>query len=442
MLSHADNEMLTRIGSGTPMGAVIRKYWIPALTSDEVPEKGGDPVRVRLLGESLIAFRDSSGEVGLVGEHCSHRGASLYFARNQDCSLQCVYHGWRFDKNGKCLETPNELPESTLKHRASIAAYPCVERNGVIWTYMGGGTELPALPDIEWNLVPANHVHISKRVQECNWAQTLEGGIDSSHGSFLHALNEASDYSGGHRRGWGYLLKDRHPRFEVEDTSYGVLLGVRRNAEDDSYYWRITQFLMPFYTMIPPYGPNPSIHGHAFVPMDDHTTLVWTVTWHPNRPLTKAESGDGGAYEKLGGGVHLTARDLLPKTNAPAGAWYPRANKSNDYMIDRSAQRTTRFSGVPGIAAQDAAVQESMGPIYDRANEHLGAADAGIARVRRRFLQAARELTEHGSKPVGVHDGSVYQVRSAAVVLPRDANWVAAASDWLNIKPGVHMDAA
>lgn len=442
MLSHADNEMLSRIGPKTPMGAVMRQYWLPALLSSELADPDGAPVRVRLLGESLIAFRDSDGNVGLVGEHCSHRGASLYFARNENCSLQCIYHGWRFDKHGNCLETPNELPESNLRQRASITAYPCVERNGVIWTYMGGLKTLPALPDLEWNLTPSSQVHISKRVQESNWAQTLEGGIDSSHGSFLHALNEPSDYSGGHRRGWGYLLTDRHPRFEVEETDYGALLGVRRNAEEDSYYWRISQFLMPFYTMIPPYGPNPSIHGHAFVPMDDFNTLVWTITWHPNRPLTKSEAGDGGAYEKLGGGVHLTPKDYLPATSAPAGAWYPKANKNNDYFIDRASEKTTRFSGVPGIAAQDSAVQESMGLISDRTKEHLGLADAGIVRVRRRYLQAARDLMENNSLPVGVKDGRVYQVRSAAVVLPRDTNWVKAASDWLNIRPGIHLDAA
>lgn len=442
MLTREENDLLTRIGPGTAMGNVMREYWMPVLLSEELQGNDSGPLRVRLLGEDLLAFRDSNGRVGLVGDKCLHRNASLYYARNEECGLRCVYHGWKYDISGQCVDTPNEPPESRMKEKVRIKSYLCVERNGIIWSYMGTKSPAPELPALEWTLVPSDQAYISKRVQACNWAQVLEGGIDSSHGSFLHTVTDTSKYSAGQRRGWNYNLTDRHPRFEVATTDYGVLIGVRRNAEEKDYYWRITQFLMPFYTMIPPYGPNPSINGHAFVPMDDETTLVWTVTWHPNRAIKPEERSPRGAYEALGGGVHLPHERLLPPNSAPAGAWMPMANKDNDYLLDRELQRSTRFSGVPGIATQDAAVQESMGPISDRTTENLGMADAGIARVRRFYIQAAQDLQEKGLTPTGVKSPDAYSVRSAAVVLPKDAPWVEAAKDWLEIRPGIHLDAA
>jgi phthalate 4,5-dioxygenase oxygenase subunit len=442
MLSKEDNELLTRIGPGTATGDVMRQYWMPILISNELPHPDCDPIRVRLLGEALIAFRDSKGRVGLLGEHCPHRGASLFFGRAENCYLQCVYHGWKFDVNGKCLETPNEPPESNLQSRVRATSYPCVERSGVIWAYLGKEAMPPQLPDLEWTLMPESNLHISKRVQQCNWAQALEGAIDSSHTAILHGLRSDKLYDGTERQGWLYALEDTHPRFEVEDTDYGLAIGARRNAAESSHYWRITQFLMPFYTMIPPYGPKPVLHGHAFVPIDDENTLVWTITWHPTRAVTPQDVLPETEHIKhLGGGLHVT--EFLPATSEPAGAWKPAANKSNDYFLDRGEQRNSRVMGVPCVALQDAAVQESMGPIYDRRNENLGLADAGIVRFRRRFLLAARLLREEGKASVGVHSPGAYRVRAAAVVLPRDIkSFVDGARDWMVIRPGVHMDAA
>jgi phenylpropionate dioxygenase-like ring-hydroxylating dioxygenase large terminal subunit len=436
MLSKSDNELLTRVGPGTAMGDVLRQYWLPLLLSDELPGNDSNPLRTRVLGENLIAFRDSQGRVGLLAENCPHRGASLFFGRNEECGLRCVYHGWKFDVAGHCVDMPNEPPESNFKDKVRAISYPCTERNGVIWTYMGPLETPPPLPELEWNLVPENQRHISKRYQECNWAQALEGGIDSSHSGFLHSHlfdpNDRSEY----RKGMAIKEKDKHPRFEVVDTPYGVLVGARRDADEEHYYWRITQFLMPFYTMIPPYGVSPTISGHAWVPMDDENSMAWTVTWHPLRPLSEAEL----QRMRFGWGLHLGEDTLLPPTSAPGGRWRPQANKGNDYLLDYERQRTREFTGLPGIAIQDQAMQESMGPIYDRSKEHLGASDTGIIQVRRRWLRAAQQLRDSGVTPTGVNAASSYRVRSAAVILPRDAAWVEGAQDHPQAREGVHLD--
>ncbi|MFM9967416.1 MAG: Rieske 2Fe-2S domain-containing protein [Burkholderiales bacterium] len=444
-MKQEENELLTRVGAGTPMGELFRQYWLPALTREDLPDAGGDPMRIRLLGENLIAFRDSQGKVGLVSEFCPHRTASLFFARNeQEPGLRCVYHGWKFDRHGNCLETPNERPESTLKSRIRIAAYPCAERNNIIWTYMGPLASPPPLPDIEWSLVPPEQAHITKRIQECNWAQALEGALDSSHGSFLHALNDGDVYSGSmHARGYNYLLKDRHPWFEVEDTDCGVMMAARRDAEEDSYYWRITQFLMPCHAVIPPYGPNPVFNAQTLVPMDDENSICWAITYHPQRALTEKDRwSPSRAYEMLGGGLHVRPERMLPKSPEAGGAWRVAANKTNNYLFDAKAQRTTRFSGLPGVAMQDAAIQESMGGIANRSLEHLGLADAGIVRFRRRCTQAALGLSERGTVPPEALKSASYRVRSASVVLNRGVNWIDGARDWLVIQPGRLLDAA
>ncbi|MCL6593820.1 MAG: Rieske 2Fe-2S domain-containing protein, partial [Alicyclobacillus sp.] len=295
MLSQEDNDLITRVGPATPMGQVMRSYWLPLLLSEELPEADGRPLRVRVLGEDLIAFRDSQGRVGLLEEHCPHRGASLYFARNEECGLRCVYHGWKFDVDGRITDMPNEPPESTFKDRIRAVAYPCVERNGVIWAYLGNQPEgqRPELPAFEWNLVPASQCYISKRYQECNWVQAYEGGIDSSHVSFLHSRLNPGDFKGSPReQGMKYMAADKFPHYETVETPYGLMVGARRKAEPGFFYWRITQCLMPFYTLLPAYGSDSPVSGHAWVPIDDHNTMVWTITWHPSRDLTEAELND------------------------------------------------------------------------------------------------------------------------------------------------------
>lgn len=433
MLTGEENELLTQVGGGTLMGDFLRQYWLPALLSMELPDPDGPPLRVRLLGEDLIAFRDSGGMVGLLGDHCPHRGASLFFGRNEEHGLRCVYHGWKFDAAGRCMDMPNEPPESNFKHKIRHLAYPCRERNGMIWAYMGPDSEPPGLPELEWNLVPESQRYISKTLQHCNWVQALEGGIDTSHASFLHhglppGSSLGAKTASGHRvreiPGKGVPMGDRDqsPRFDVLDTDYGLMVAAQRDYDEEHYSYQITQLLMPFYTSI----------GHAWVPMDVEHTITWSFSHHPARNLTEAELIRLRTYPQSQ--IHVGLNALLPPTSAPMGAWRPIPNKGNDYLIDREHQRTKSYTGI-GVTEvgrnsriQDDAVQESMGPIYDRTKEHLGTTDLGIIRTRRYWLRAAKALREHGTAPPGVLDPSVYLVRGAAVLVPKSApeSWVKA----------------
>src|ERR1051326_5851022 len=312
MLTRDENELLARVGQGTAGGAVFRQYWLPAFPSEDLGGPDSDPVRIRLLGEDLIAFRDSSGRVGIVANNCPHRGASLFFGRNEENGLRCVYHGWKFDTSGACVDMPNEPAESDFKVKVKAVAYPTVEQGGVVFVYMGAEAKPPALPRLEWTLVPENQRYISMRWEYCNWAQALEGGIDSSHSSFLHSRLNPEEYTGSQRRGLIYKTRDTHPRFEVVDTEYGVLIGARRNAEEDSYYWRITQFLMPFYQMIPPYGENP--------------------------PLTAREVERMQTYPTSG--IHVGHTGLKPpQLGVPFGWRRPTATRDNDYEINYEVQK-------------------------------------------------------------------------------------------------------
>src|SRR5579859_5584040 len=193
MLKREENELITRTGPGTPMGNTIRRYWMPALLASELPHPDSDPVRLRLLGEDLIAFRDTDGKVGLIQNNCPHRGASLFFGRNEEAGLRCVYHGWKFDVTGACVDMPNEPAESDFKQKVRATAYPCVERNGIVWTYMGSRQMAPPLPELGWALVPAEARQSLRYARACNWLQALEGDIDSSHVNYLHRTFSQQD---------------------------------------------------------------------------------------------------------------------------------------------------------------------------------------------------------------------------------------------------------
>ncbi len=437
MLSPADNALLTQVGAATPGGQVMRRYWLPFLLSGEMPAPDAPPVRIRLLGEDLVTFRDTTGTVALVANACPHRGASMFFGRNEEGGLRCVYHGWKFDMAGACVDMPNEPAESNFKHKIRLTAYPCAERNGVVWAYMGPQAPPPPLPSLEWNMVPQAQAHVTKRVQCNNWFQAMEGGIDSSHVNFIHALLSTGASPGRTAQGgFGYMANDKHPRFETLDTEAGTLVTARRNAEADSYYWRVNHYLLPFYTLFPPSGKDPAASGHAWVPIDDDSTIVFHWTYHPVRPLTDAElaamrNGVGGQD-----GFHPSEGAMLPATSVPFGAFYPRQNAGNDYLQSREAQRTERFSSIAGGWAQDAGVQESMGTVCPRPNEHLGTSDLGIISARRFFLKAVLAFRDRGEEPPAVNDPDAWFVRPAGAVLPRDADWVPAMRESLVARTG------
>lgn len=410
MLRQEDNKLLTTTGPGTPAGELFRRYWLPALLADELPEPDCPPVRVKLLSERLIAFRDSDGRLGLMDEFCAHRGVSLWFARNEEGGLRCPYHGWKYDVAGQCLEVPSEPEESGFRQRIKLQNYPLVQVGDILWTHMGDPADPPPLPEWEPYQVPPAQSYTSKRWQESNWLQALEGGIDSSHVSWLHSAGLMNDPLFKGAKGNEYNLADRRPFFEVVDSDGGLFIAARRNAEGGHYYWRITPWVMPSFTMIPPRGDHP-VHGHFWVPIDDENCWVFTFDYHPTRSLTDDES----AAMRAGHGVH---NEYVP------GTYRPLANKDNDYLMDRDAQRRgDAFSGIKGIAMQDSSLQESMGPIVDRTKENLVSTDNGIIMARRKLKKAIVALRDEGTTPPGV-DPTHHRVRSASVVLSPEEAWI------------------
>jgi phenylpropionate dioxygenase-like ring-hydroxylating dioxygenase large terminal subunit len=346
------------------MGDLLRCFWQPLALASELHGLDRRPKRVRLLGEDLVAARHSNDTVGV-------------FAAN------------------------------------SSVGYPTEERGGVVWAYLGPPGTAPRLPELEWTHVPDAHRYVTKRIQACNFLQNVEGEVDSSHVSFLHSKGVAAASAGiEDLRSTlpDYMARDRAPRFFVLPTDYGMAIGARRDAESDGYYWRITQFLMPTYTMIPvPVGAPQSFTAAA--PIDDESMMGFTVTWHPDRPLAADEVAQIESWL----GVHTEVDPVTFK---------PLRNKENDYLVDRALQRSGQsYTGIRGIREEDLAVQESMGVILDRTIEHLGSSDLAVIAMRRRLLEAVRALAERGETPYEVHNADSYRVRSAALVLPRDVAW-------------------
>src|SRR5262245_21773923 len=414
MLSREDNELLCRIGPGTPMGALMREYWVPAGLSSELPERDGAPLRVRLLGEDLIAFRVTSGAVGLVKNACPHRGASLFYGRNEDEGLRCVYHGWKFDVCGTCVDMPSEPAESRFKDKVHARAYPCVERGGLIWAYLGPRKTPPPMPALE--PLEAERPSIQVYQRECNWVQALEGDIDTCHTVFLHLGHVSADEAPA--GSWArYALADRAPRYQVADTDYGVMYGAYRLAEADTAYWRIANFLFPFYAMVPTGVLGMEVRVRAWVPMDDEHTLAYTI--NVNAPPATRQAG-----RQIVGPI-----ETLPNTSDWYGRFRPVPNQNNDYLIDRKEQKSISYTGIGAIFMQDQAVTESMGPIYARTEEHLGSSDQMVIRTRKRLSEAARAFRDRGDTPRWVDRPDVYGVRSGGVVLPRGADWLAATAE-------------
>ena len=423
MLRKEQNDLLTQTGPDTPMGRLFRSSWIPALLPEELPENECPPVRVKLLSERLVAFRDTEGRLGLIDEFCAHRGISLWFGRNEDCGLRCPYHGWKFDVTGQCTDIPSEAMNPGFATKVKMKSYPLVERGGVLWTYMGPPEQQPPLPEWEFCTVPTSQSYTSKRIQECNWLQSMEGGIDSSHVSFLHRGDINSDPLFKGAKGNQYNLADARPVFEVVESPGGLYIGARRNAENGNYYWRITQYVVPSFTMIAPRGNHP-VHGHFWIPIDDENCWTWSFDYHPTRSLTDAEF----AAMRAGKGIHVK---LIP------GTYRPLANKDNDYLMDREAQKSGRtYSGIEGFGMQDASLQESMGPIVDRTKETLVSTDSGIIMARQRLLRAAKALVENAETPPGV-DTAHQRVRSVSIVLPPDQPYKDGAREALIAHPGV-----
>lgn len=394
MATHEENELLVRTGPGTPMGTLMRRYWIPALFSDALAEPDCAPVRVKLLNENLVASRDTQGRVGLFDERCPHRNASLFFGRNEEDGLRCVYHGWKFDIEGNCVDMPSEPAESSYKNRVKAVAYPCLERGGIVWTYMGPPATKPGFPELEWTRVPANQRYATRHLQECNWFQAFEGGFDTSHLAFLHSSES---------KGTG-LGPPRY--YEIVPMPFGFVSGSGRDLDDGGTSWTANVMAMPFHKVISRQpGIDPPIGAHAWVPIDDENCMIYSIEFHPDRPLEDKE------MEPSKNWLFIHA-ETLPGSDRCV------RNLDNDFMIDRALQKSGKsWTGLKGFGIQDCGIQESMGRISDRTREHLGTSDTHLIKLRRLMLRTLAEMAQ-GVEPPGL-DPLSYRVRSAAFSLPR-----------------------
>ena len=378
MLSRDENSLLTRVGPGTPMGELMRRYWIPGLLSEEIPEPDCPPVRVRILGEDLVAFRDSKGRAGLLAEHCSHRGTSLFYGRNEECGLTCIYHGWKYDIDGNVLDTPAEPAGSTLKDKIRHTAYPCKEAVGVVFAYMGPKNLIPLFPNYEWTTLPQDHLYVTKSIQDCNYLQGLEGECDSSHLSFLHRAFTEKKRGGGDPDMYG---KDGAPKLEGVETDFGVRMISCRNAGDGTTYLRVSNVVMPCHGFVPTGGLKGNPEGytiHSHVPVDDTHAMRFNIFFRRNRTINDED-------KRLEGGI---GPDRVKVRNI-----------HNNYLQDRTEQKQETFTGMgKQFLTHDSCATESMGPIYDRSKEHLGTGDITVIALRKFLLQAVRSL-DSGKEP-------------------------------------------
>jgi phenylpropionate dioxygenase-like ring-hydroxylating dioxygenase large terminal subunit len=424
MTTLVENETLTRVGTGTPMGDLMRQYWLPALKSSELMADG-DPVRFKLLGEQLIAFRDTAGRIGVMDHRCPHRCASLFFGRNEEGGIRCVYHGWKFDVEGNCLDMANVPPHQDFKHKVHAKAYRARERNGLVWVFMGNADKVPELPPLEAALVPEHYMDIDFHQRDCNWLQALEGEIDSSHVAWLHyGLFQKNDFQKDSIR--GYQVATRAPEFVTHETDAGFMYGVHRPAEDGKRYWRIAHFAFPCWALPPINNIEFNFLARAYVPLDDTHTMCIVMTMKGDPYKREIAKMPGGSM----------ALPLLPNSTDWLGRFRVALNSGNDYGIDRDVQRRLTYTGIEGIITQDHAVTESIGSISPRELEHLAPSDMMITRVRRLLIRSAEAHAEQGTLPKSATDASVYAaLRSGQFVAPETQDWLAATAEKIAQNP-------
>ncbi len=407
-------EVLSRVGPGTKVGALFRSIWLPALLSSQLPSPGGAPVRLKLLGEELVAFRNGKGEVGIVQANCAHRLAPLFYGRVEQEGIRCSYHGWLYGANGQCLEMQNEADKSICA-KVKIKSYKAVEKADIVWVYMGTA-EPPAFPKFPWIDLPKSQRNATVWIQESNWLQGLEGELDSSHVSILHTNPATMATSPVHRP---YSAVDITPKLYAKNTPIGVLAVARRNADEGEFYWRAAQFMMPAFSSIP--SVDFPIGGRAFIPIDDYNTYTWDFNYYTKGALPQAfldYVGKGLAFPP-----DSSYHAYRLNTGTIIDTFVPTRTAANNYLIDREAKSHSSPTGIHGLNDQDRAMQEGMlaaegteGRIVDRAKEFLVATDIAIVRGRRRILDIVATEESLAEFRRMIQDGTAYSVVPLDVV--------------------------
>jgi len=419
MLTKDQNELLCRVEGSAPMGGIMRHHWLPVCLSEEVAEKDGAPVKARLVGEDLVVFRDSNGKLGVLDEHCPHRGASLVFGRNEECGLRCLYHGWKFDTEGNILEMSSEPDGSAMKNSLKQRAYPVREAGGFIWAWLGPKDQVREFEPPAWAPQPGIKYAIVKMHAACNWAQVLEGSIDSAHSSSLHSTNMPSaevDGAKATETAWPRPSTDKAPRLQFEPTSYGFRYAALRKPIRDpetNQYVRTTLFIAPFTVLIP---PNDQYNlAQMLVPIDDVNTMFYWIAWHPD-PKKGISQAAWRKFCAATVGEDIDEHFMKKRTLV------------NRYLQDRQAMKRGDFTGIEGIPTQDMAMWESMGPIADRSKDHPGSSDVAVVQFRRMMMSAAKKFSEGGpaigtegwkSEPLIPH----VKLASFEGIVPKSTDW-------------------
>jgi phthalate 4,5-dioxygenase oxygenase subunit len=417
MLTKDQNELLCRVEGAAPMGQMMRRHWLPLCLSEEVTERDGAPVRARLLGEDLVVFRNSEGKIGVLDERCPHRGASLVFGRNEECGLRCLYHGWKFDVDGKCLDMSSEPGGGgdAVRNAMRTKAYPAREGGGFVWIWMGPPGEMREFEPPAWAPHANCRTAVVKMHAECNWAQVLEGSIDSAHSSSLHSTEMPAaqvDSAKATGKVWPRPSNDKAPKLQFEPTSYGFRYAALRRPilnADTHQYIRTTLFIAPFTVLIP---PNDQYNlAQMLVPVDDVNTMFYWVAWHPDpKKGISQEEWRSFCAATVGVDLDLNFRKVR--------------NSSNKYLQDREAMKRGDFTGIKGIPTQDMAMWESMGPIADRSRDHPGSSDVAVVQFRRMMVAAAKKFQE-GAPALGTAEPRIPHVRLASFegIAPKTADW-------------------
>jgi phthalate 4,5-dioxygenase oxygenase subunit len=414
-MTRDENELLCRVEGQAPMGGIMRRHWLPACMSEEVAEPDGAPVRSRLLGEDLVVFRDTNGKLGVLSEYCLHRRASLAFGRNEGCGLRCLYHGWKFDAEGNVVDMPSEAPGAAERLGKKTKAYPAREAGGFVWIWMGPQDSPREFEPPAWAPKPGIRYAIVKMHTACNWAQVLEGSIDSAHSSSLHSTNmpPAEDVYGSTAtdEAWLRPSNDKAPRLQFEPTPYGFRYAAIRKPIKDAdkhQYVRTTLFIAPFTVLIPP--NNRYNLAQMLVPIDDVNTMFYWIAWHPD----PAKGITQEAWRRF---CAATVGEDLDEN------YRKKRRLENRFLQDRAAMKHGDWTGIKGIPAQDMAMWESMGPITDRSQDHVGSSDLAVAQFRRMMVAAAKKFAA-GGPAIGTESRIPYvKLASFEGVVPKSVDW-------------------